>query len=112
MKFGKKRWSKAKPCVVDGVKFPSKLEAKVYGDLSLEAKAERARLYRQIRFPLPNLAPDKYGKALVFTVDFMLIYPDNRVRVCDAKGRQSPEWLRGKKAFEAWYDVEVEEIKK
>lgn len=112
VRIGKKAWSRATPTIVDGISFPSKLEARVYGRLVIEANADDARLFRQVRFPLLNLAPDEYGKPLNFTVDFLMIYQDNRVRALDAKGRTAPSWLRGKKAFEAWYGIPVEEIKK
>ena len=62
-----------------------------------------------------NLAPNEYGKPLVFTPDFVIAYPDGTWRVVDAKpkgGKNSPEWLRGKKAFEGLYGIVVEETDK
>lgn len=80
--------------------------------LRVEAKADGARLFREVRYPLLNLASDERGKPVVFTPDFTLIYPDNTVRVIDAKAMKwrSRDWLRGKRAFEAWYGVRVEEV--
>lgn len=102
----------AKATVLDGIKFPSKLEARVWARLRLEAKTDDARLYRQVNFPLLNLASNEYGKPMVFCPDFVLIYPDNTVRVIDAKAKRwkSAEWLRGKRAFEGWYGIAVEEV--
>jgi hypothetical protein len=103
-------WSAAKPTFVNGRRFGSKLEARVFAELTLEAKATGAMLFCHVRFPLLNLAPDEKGQPLGFTPDFVLIYPDNTVRVVDPKGRPSPEWERGKRAFKALYGLEVETI--
>lgn len=101
----------AKRTAVDGIMFPSKAEAAVYSKLKLVAQAEKARLYRQVRFPLLNLAPNERGVPLSFTVDFVLVHPDNKREVFDAKRAwRNREWVRGKAAFEAEYNLQVKEI--
>ena len=104
----RKRWSNAQPVTRHGIKHPSKLEARVYEELRLVAISTGARLYRHVRFPLLNLAPDAHGGASYFTPDFVLAGPGAELRVIDAKGRESPEWRRGALAFEAEYGIQVE----
>ena len=101
---------------VDGVTFDSAMESRVYLRLRAECAASGARLYRQVRFPLLNLAPGPHGRPLFFTPDFVVVARDGTWRVVDAKARtrsgrtlKGREWTRGKAAFEAWYVVAVEE---
>lgn len=100
----------AVPTMVDDIRFPSKTEARVYRRLRVEAVAENARLYRQVRIPLLNLAPNDNAVPLYITIDFGIVYLDGRVRLIDAKAKKwkSPEWLRGQKAAEAFYGIQIE----
>lgn len=108
------RGSGGTPTTVDGIRFPSIMEAHVYQRLKLLAKAEGATLYRQVRYALTNIAPREDGRPRYLTIDFLLVYPDRRHRFIDAKAKrwQSPEWGRGKAAFEAEYGYVVEECEK
>lgn len=109
-KTKKSPWSNATPTEVDGIKFPSKTEARVYRRLRGELKAGE-RLYCQVRFPLLAIGPVERLRPLNFTVDFVIVQRDGTWRVIDAKtGRKSREWARGKAAFEATYNVKVEEV--
>ncbi len=59
--------------VVDGVNFPSKLEAKYYMELKLRlADGEIAYFLRQVPFHLPG--------GVVYRVDFMEVYPDGTIK--------------------------------
>jgi hypothetical protein len=96
--------------VRDGHRFPSKLEARVYSRLLIEARVDGATLYRQVRLPLLSLGPDDDLRPLYATIDFALRYPDGRIRLIDAKAKRwkSDEWLRGQRAIEGFYGVIVE----
>lgn len=98
------------PTEVDGIRFPSKTEARVYARLRREAIAEGARLYRQVRFPLLSIAPNDKGVPLSISIDFALVYSDGRVRLIDAKAKKwkSRDWERGRRAAEACYGVAIE----
>ena len=108
---------RARATVVDGIRFPSMMEARVYSRLRLLAKAEGATLFRQVRFPLFNLAPEE-GSLLPhnISIDFVLVYPDGRRRYIDAKPQRrqakSRDWKRGKAAFEMCYQASIEETDK
>lgn len=103
---------RAIPTEMLGRKFASKLEARVYLVLWAE-KAADERIYCQPRFPLFNLNHNDAGLPLYFNPDFVIVGPDGVIHRCvDAKSptRISPEWLRGKKAFEALMGLPVEEM--
>lgn len=79
-----------------------------------EAESGGYVLFRQVRFPLLNLAPEDVSRLpLNISIDFVLQYHDGRRRYIDAKPRSkaahSRDWRRGKKAFEACYNVTIEE---
>jgi hypothetical protein len=106
----KRAWSNAKPTEVDGIRFPSKTEARVYRRLKDELVVGERR-YCQVRFPLLAIGPVEKLRPLNFTVDFVIVRRDGTWRVIDAKTRRvSREWARGKAAFEATYNVKVEEV--
>lgn len=106
----KKPWSNAKPTDLDGIKFPSKMEAKVYERLKA-GLLPGDRLYRQVRLPLLAIEPGENGIALVLSVDFCVVRADGRREYVDAKSktRRSRDWLRGKKAAEATWNITIEE---
>ncbi len=107
------KWSAAKPCVINGRAFASKMEARVFERLSMECAAvPGTRLFLHVRFPLLSLQPAPNGAPMTFCPDFVIVYPDNQWRVVDAKhpSRVSRDWRRGKAAFEAEYRVAVEEV--
>ena len=106
----KRPWSNARATEVDGIRFPSKMEAAVFTRLRDELQPGE-RLYRQVRFPLLAVAPNDKGVPLAMTVDFVIVSPTGW-RAIDAKPkrRKSRDWVRGKAAFEATYNVKVEEV--
>lgn len=92
-----KKWSNATPTTVRGIRFPSKVEARVYLRLVEEFTDQPIR--RQVRMPL--LAGLVDGKLLALRVDFAIVLPDKPILWVDAKTkRKSREWLRGKCLFE------------
>lgn len=102
-------WSQATPTVEDGIRFPSKLEARVYKLLRAGLKPGE-RLYRQVRLPLLAVAPTDSGLPLYMTVDFAIVSASGW-RLVDAKSRRkSRDWERGKRALEATYGLRVEEL--
>jgi hypothetical protein len=108
----------AKPTVVDGHKFPSKKEARRYGELVLlERAGEISGLALQPRFPIViNGEPVRYpsGVALEYRGDFK--YTDtrtNRVVVEDVKGvRKTPRPVGVKKPRHEGTDTDVSRIKR
>lgn len=92
-------------------RFPSKTEARVFGQLV--AAFGHRRVLCQATFPLLVLGPDEHGKPFTFSLDF-LVLPDGLQPqlYIDAKSgrRRSPEWRRGKAAFEQTYNVKVREV--
>ena len=108
--LGRRAWSGAKPTILAGRRFGSRWEAQCYETLRLSALADDAQLHVHPRFPLLNLAPDPTtGVTHYFTPDFVVVFRSGSMRVVDAKGRQSPEWARGRDAFVACYGLAVEE---
>ena len=109
----KPRGSGGVKTTVDGIKFPSKTEARVYAALKREYPATKGWiLFRQVRYPLTNVAPNEKGVPLAITIDFELFHPETGRRLLvDAKCRRwkSREWVRGKAAFEARYGHRIEE---
>lgn len=100
-------------CAVPGcggtpARFASKWEAECWSK-ALALVQPGDKLHRQCTFPLLALPPDEDGTPMRFTVDFYLFRPSGGSRAIDAKGRRSPEWARGKAAFEASYGIRVEE---
>jgi hypothetical protein len=92
---------RAEPTTVDGIRFDSKREAKVYGDLTnLQRAGEISYFLRQVPLHLPG------GTRLV--VDFQIHYPDGRVRYLDAKGVETPVFKVKRREIEAYYPIKVE----
>lgn len=82
----------AEPCEVDGIRFPSKLEAHCWRTLrAMEQAREIANLRRQVAFDL--------GAGIKYVADFVC-ERDGRVTVIEAKGAQTPAWRLKKRLFE------------
>jgi hypothetical protein len=94
---------RAQPTTVDGIRFDSKREAKVYSDLmNLKRAGEITYFLRQVPIHLPG------GTRLV--IDFLIFYPDRPPRYLDAKGVWTPAFKIKKREIEAAYPIEVETI--
>lgn len=112
------------PTMVDGIKFPSKKEARRYGELTLRQRAgEIRKLELQPQFPLyataipyidPARDPLKLG---IYRGDFRYEECDHanghsgwRVIVEDVKGFKTPLYKWKKRHVEAQYGIEIREI--
>ena len=83
-----------KKVTVDGILFDSKKEAGIYQELKLlRASGELKEFERQVKFELIPSQKDEAGKvierAVTYTADFVLTYPDDEVAVIDAKGNRA-----------------------
>jgi len=93
----------AKKTEVDGIKFPSRLEARVYCQLKLLRKSNLFLFFlRQIPFDLPG--PSKHF------VDFCVFYK-NGVKFIEAKGRDLPVGRLKRKQAEDLYQINIAVIK-
>lgn len=110
---GRSHWN-ASPTIVDGIRFASKTEARVYRRLKAELNAGE-RLYCHVAMPLWSLAPRSNGRPHTLNVDFILVRPQEGIgvwRAVDAKPtgrRRSRDWARGAAAFEASYGIRIDE---
>ena len=83
-----------KKITVDGILFDSKKEAGIYQELKLlRASGELKEFERQVKFELIPSQKDEAGKvierAVTYTADFVVSYPDGEVVVIDAKGNRA-----------------------
>lgn len=100
----KKKWSNAKPNTINGIKFPSKVQARVFLRLLELFGKERVRL--DVRMPL--LAGSKEnGRVHYMTIDFCVIDNAKPILWIDAKTpRKSREWERGLSMWrQTWPEV-------
>ena len=94
---------KAKPQEYDGIKFPSKAEAKRYLELKvLQEKGEVLFFLRQVPFHLAG--------GVKYVCDFMIFWADGSVTVEDVKGMKTPLYVAKKKMVESTYPVEIIEV--
>lgn len=102
---GKKRKYRNEPVIVDGVRFDSRHEARVYRELMLRVKAGEIKcVCRQVGFDLPG--------GIRYFADFVVIFPDNRVEVIDAKSaitRKNRVYINKKKQMKACWGIEIVE---
>lgn len=100
----KKSWSNAKPNTIGGVRFPSKVQARVY--LRLCELFGRESLRLDVRMPLLAGVKEN-GRVLYQTIDFCVVRDGKAVLWVDAKtARKSREWERGMALWRAtWPEV-------
>lgn len=93
---------------VNGKKFDSRHEAEVYRDLMLRVKAGELRcVIRQVRFDLADF------ENLQYVADFLIIYPDMRIEVLDAKSeatRKDKVYIIKKKLMREKWGIEIREV--
>lgn len=95
----------ARPTVRDGIKFPSKLEAKRYDQLQLlKAAGEVLFFLRQVPFHLPG--------STTYRLDFMVFWTDGHVSCEDSKGVATEVYKLKKRQVEQLYPVTIEEHRK
>lgn len=93
----------ASPTEVDGIKFPSKREARRYKDLMLAQRSGEVVFFlRQPRFDLPGRTK--------YYADFLVFWKDGTVTVEDTKGHKTPEYKLKKRQVEELYPIEIVEI--
>ena len=92
---------RAIPTVVDGIRFASKLQARLYGELVLQRDhGDVAYFLMQAPIHLPG------GGKLV--VDFLVVHRDGRVRYIDAKGVETAVFKAKRRVVEALYPIRIE----
>lgn len=104
---------KAKPTIVDGIRFASKAEAKRYGELKLLAEqGEITLLTLQPSYPCAVLTPAGDLEIIgVYKADFSYFDVRRQRRtVEDVKGMRTPGYLWKKKHVEAQYGIRITEI--
>lgn len=112
---------KAKPTVVDGIRFASQKEAKRYGELKLLERAKKIHLLQlQPAFTLNAWRPDhsEMRAVGVYKADFAYCACHggsancgwSRVTVEDVKGFKTPLYRWKKRHVEAQYGITVVEI--
>jgi len=92
----------AKPTEVDGIKFPSKREARRYGALKLLEKGGKiSALRRQVRYRLVQVVH--------YVADFVYIDESGVEVVEDVKGYKTPEYKAKKKLMESQHQIVIRE---
>ena len=95
----------AKKTIVDGITFPSKLEASYYTLLkSKKTIGTISYFLRQVPFSLPGNTK--------YLVDFMVVYLDGTIEYIDVKGKSTPMATLKIKQVEALYPVEIKIVSK
>lgn len=95
------------PVVVDGIRFASKKEARVWGELKLQlAAGEIVKLDRQVSFPITI-----HGEHVCsYIADFVAYTKAGIRRVIDAKGIRTREYILKKKLMAITYHIDIEEV--
>lgn len=94
---------KAKPQELDGIKFPSKKEAKRYRELkTLQELGEVLFFLRQVPFHLEA--------GVKYVCDFLVFWINGEVTIEDVKGIKTDMYILKKKMVEATYPVTITEI--
>lgn len=98
---------RAKPTVIDGHRFPSRREARRYGELKL---LERAGLISQLE--LQPRFPITVGgiKVCTYVGDFMYANSKGERVIEDVKGMRTPMYKLKKKLLEATYGIRIQEV--
>jgi hypothetical protein len=88
---------------VNGIKFPSKKQARRYQELVLMMRAGEIKMFlREVPFHLPG--------NVKYLADFVVFNHDGTFVVEDVKGVRTQTYIMKKKMVEALYPVKIEEI--
>lgn len=88
---------------VDGIKFPSKKEARRYAELkALKESGEIVFFLRQVPFHLSG--------GVKYVCDFLIFWAGGNVSIEDVKGMKTPIYTAKKKMVEATYPITITEI--
>lgn len=91
----------------DGIKFPSKLEARYYQKLKLAQKSGALLFF--LRQPLFDLG----GGGVTYRADFIEFWKDGTVRVIDVKGMpETTAFKIKKKLVESLYPIQINIVTK
>jgi len=91
---------------VDGIKFDSRREARVYQQLKLMEKGgvvksfERQKVYKF----------EGNGARITYRADFVVTFADGHVEVWDAKGYPNDRYPLKKKLMKIFYNIDVQEV--
>lgn len=100
----------AKRTVIDGIPFPSKLEANRYIELKALRAAGKVRVFhRQVTFDLGGT--EELGR-VTYRVDFLVVWDDGRVTYEDAKGIETENFRNKRKLVKAQWGVDIELVKR
>lgn len=87
--------------VRDGIRFDSKLEARLYDVLKIQqAMGVVVTFLRQVPVHLPG--------GVLMRVDFQVFYASGEVRFLDAKGVETEAWTAKRTIAEALYPFKIE----
>lgn len=91
---------------VDGIKFDSKKEARVYQQLKLMQKAGAVLCFmRQVPYNFVHNGV----KICAYRADFVVTFRDH-TEVWDAKGVRTKEYVIKKKMMKAFYNIDIVEV--
>jgi hypothetical protein len=100
---------RAKAVTVDGIRFPSRLEANRYGQLKLlERAGEISGLTLQPEYPI-TVNGVNCG---TYKADFRYVEKANGTVIEDTKGFATPVYKLKKKLVEAIYGIQISEVRK
>lgn len=96
-----------KPVAVDGIRFASGKEARVYGELKLRKKAGDIKDFTlQPVFVL--ISKNKKFRAIKYVADFQVEYPNGDVEIWDVKGfKKDKVYLLKKKLMYSIFGLEI-----
>lgn len=90
-----------KPVVVDGIRFMSRKEARIYGELKLRKKVGDIKDFTlQPKFPL--LPKNDKFRAVHYVADFLVLYHNGKEEVWDVKGYKKDKVYLLKKKMMYW----------
>ena len=93
----------AKATELDGIRFPSKKEAKHYQELKMLISTREVLFFlRQVPFHLPG--------NIRYVCDFMVFWADGNVTIEDVKGMKTRLYETKKTLIEAIYPIKIKEI--
>lgn len=88
---------------VDGIKFPSKREARRYEALKQLQRSGLVTFFlRQVPFHLPG--------EVKYVADFLVFNADGTVDIEDTKGMKTAVYIAKKKMVEAIYPITIKEV--
>ena len=90
---------------VDGIKFDSKKEAKIYSELKLLERAHEISNL-QLQVPYVLIEKSKYGRQIKYVADF--VYKEKgKTVVADAKGMRTDVYKLKKRMMAEKYGIEI-----